>query len=105
MSQQQFEKKDNPTLEEERSSSIPVAIPTLLTSSSMLRPTLKGKSKVGVQIKGLPLYRNVTLLHGDDDALWVDEEGGAEGDVLLRLVDAILSGHHASWVGGEPHLQ
>ena len=48
VSQQQFEKKDNPTLEEERSSSIPVAIPTLLTSSSMLRPTLKGKSKVGV---------------------------------------------------------
>ena len=72
-------------MEEERSSSIPVAIPTLLTSSSMLRPTLKGKSKVGVKIEGLPLYRNVTLLHGDDDALRVDEEGGAEGDVLLRL--------------------
>ena len=66
---------------------------------------LEGKSKLDVKIKGLLLYRNVTLLHGDDDALRVDEEGGAEGDVLLRLVDAILSGHHASWVGGEPHLQ
>ena len=44
-------KKDNPTLEEERSSSIPVAIPTLLTSSSMLRPTLKGKSNDGEETK------------------------------------------------------
>ena len=46
---------------------------------------LEGKSKLDVKIKGLLLYRNVTLLHGDDDALRVDEEGGAEGDVLLRL--------------------
>ena len=46
VSQQQFEKKDNPTLEEERSSSIPVAIPTLLTSSSMLRPTLKASQNL-----------------------------------------------------------
>ena len=46
MDHQQFKKKDNPTLEEERSSSIPVATPTLLTSSSMLRPTLKASQKL-----------------------------------------------------------
>ena len=46
---------------------------------------LEGQVKLGVKIKDLPLYRDVALLHGDDDALWVDEEGGAEGDVLLRL--------------------
>ena len=46
---------------------------------------LEGQVKLGVEIKYLPLYRDVALLHGDDDALRVDEEGGAEGDVLLRL--------------------
>ena len=46
---------------------------------------LEGQVKLGVKIKYLPLYRDVALLHGDDDALRVDEEGGAEGDVLLRL--------------------
>ena len=92
-------------MEEERSSSIPVATPTLLTSSSMLRPTLKASQNLVSRQKDLSIYRDVALLHGDDDALRVDEEGGAEGDVLLCLVDTILSGHHASWVGGEPHLQ
>ena len=46
---------------------------------------LEGQVKLGVKIKDLPLYRDVALLHGDDDALRVDEEGGAEGDVFLRL--------------------
>ena len=39
------------------------------------------------------LHREVTLLHGDDVALGVDEVEGTEGQVLLGLVDAVQPGH------------